>query len=173
VAAGGLPDREEDGGDYRVAIPRRYEHTFERIQSYRYAGGRFPVLEFTEYFSELRAIDVITEEDHQNLMKWVAYESLPTAKREAMKAASAYRPITDLPAITQFKHLLSDFADDETDALDDSDVLAISLSRREANRVLEVLDESQKNLDDTFQILMGKFRRSLDPGTGTKDSDPQ
>lgn len=162
-----LPDREEDYGEFAVSIPKRYIGQMGRIHDYRYAGGRFPAREYTEYFAELRALNVISDRDHKNLMQWVAFESLPKAKRDALKEASAYRPITDLPSVTRFKSLVSDF-DDESDELDDSDLLAITLSRREAARILTVLEKPSER-DEKFQTMMEKFKRSL--GSDDLESD--
>ena len=155
-----LPDREEDCGEFIISIPKRYARRMDRIQDYRYAGGRFPTTEFTEYFVDLRASDVISEGDLRNLMRWVAYENLPKIERESMKEKSLYRPITDLPGVTRARTLLSDF-DDETDELDDRDPIEISLSRQEAAKILAALGGASDQ-SSAFQKMMGKFRRSLD-----------
>lgn len=136
-----LPDREESYGEFTVRIAKKHSKRMDRIRDYWHAGDRFPTTDYTAYFDELRALSAISDEDHQNLLRWVAYNSQPKATREAMKSASRYRPITDSLKIAKFKELLSD-VDSEIDELDDSELPSITSSRREANRVIESLADS-------------------------------
>lgn len=89
-----LPDRLENYGEFDVGIPHRHRWRMERIGDYRYAGARFPVRDYTAFFDELRTEGVLSEEEHHNLMRWIAYESQPKGKREAENAS---RPIARSP----------------------------------------------------------------------------
>lgn len=165
-----VPDSHEPGGTFHVAVPGCHAERLNRLHDYGYAGGRFPVRDYTQFFNELVVEKAITADEHRLLMRWVEYKSRPKLEREALEDQSAHRPVTDHPGVKQIRSLLSAF-DDERDELEDSDMPSIILSRREAAEIIGLLKATAER-DKEFRRMMDKLQGSLRPPDAPAEDDP-